>query len=73
MLKQMKSLHITYINIFWALDLHNFRTKLVWGVKVKEKGIESHLQWYAFFRGEGRGAAYRSFDWTNEEAAWPSG
>ena len=49
MLKQMKSLHITYINIFWALDLHNFRTKLVWGVNVKGKGIESHLQWYAFF------------------------
>ena len=44
----MKSLHITF-NIFWALDVHNFKTNLVWGVNVKEKGIESHFQWCAFF------------------------
>ena len=48
----MKSLHITF-NIFWALDVHNFKTNLVWGVNVKEKGIESHFQWCAFFLGGG--------------------
>ena len=70
----MKSLHITF-NIFWALDLHNFRTKLVWGVKVKEKGTESHFQWCAFLRGgggrvgNGWGAVHNSFDWTNESSA----
>ena len=70
----MKSLHITF-NISWALDVHNFRTNLVWGVNVKGKGIKSHFQWSAIFflaRGGGeRGGreVRRSFDWTNESSA----
>ena len=54
----MKSIHITF-NIFRVLDVHNFRTNLVWGVNVKGKGIKSHFQWCAMFlAGGGKGERF---------------
>lgn len=69
----MKSLHVTF-NIFRALDVHNFRTNLVWVSTWRVKVLKATFSGVQFFFGGeggegGGGAVHRSLDWTNERSA----